>query len=315
MTPAITTATSCGLACWMARHETCRCSCGGANHGIMLSDDPDAKLVIPIRRRAHPLHRLQARPRMRRQPGTAPAATPWDAHRQAKTICKVYYGVPDHRSTTPSRRTWGPFPDAFAAPCAKAAWKKWPETARLRHPAGAGVDHGRDRTEGRRDRMTDATPEETLLAHACTLAAAADKDGTIMRDGDLVMYRLQANRGFVVMYAPRVQPQRRQVRRGARRASRVPLPPGTPRMTVRYTQTLGRIDSRGRSGKTMMDVVLVAAVMGIDSSEVACLECGRNPMDNPIEASAMVLFDHRGDVRTANRAMCLTCMHARKVTL
>ena len=32
----IETATTCGAACWYAREEVCRCSCHGANHGVLL---------------------------------------------------------------------------------------------------------------------------------------------------------------------------------------------------------------------------------------------------------------------------------------
>lgn len=32
---AILTGATCGDACWHAREEVCRCSCGGANHGIL----------------------------------------------------------------------------------------------------------------------------------------------------------------------------------------------------------------------------------------------------------------------------------------
>lgn len=34
---AILTGATCGEACWSAREEVCRCSCGGKNHGISLS--------------------------------------------------------------------------------------------------------------------------------------------------------------------------------------------------------------------------------------------------------------------------------------
>lgn len=34
---AITTGSTCGDGCWHAREEICRCSCGGANHGILLN--------------------------------------------------------------------------------------------------------------------------------------------------------------------------------------------------------------------------------------------------------------------------------------
>lgn len=31
----ILTGSTCGFACWEAREDVCRCSCGGANHGIL----------------------------------------------------------------------------------------------------------------------------------------------------------------------------------------------------------------------------------------------------------------------------------------
>lgn len=33
---AISTGSTCGDGCWHAREDVCRCSCGGANHGILL---------------------------------------------------------------------------------------------------------------------------------------------------------------------------------------------------------------------------------------------------------------------------------------
>ena len=36
---AYVTGTTCGWACWYARESTCRCSCGGAAHGVMLTSD------------------------------------------------------------------------------------------------------------------------------------------------------------------------------------------------------------------------------------------------------------------------------------
>ena len=35
---AILTSHTCGEACWHAREEVCRCSCGGVNHGCLLVD-------------------------------------------------------------------------------------------------------------------------------------------------------------------------------------------------------------------------------------------------------------------------------------
>jgi hypothetical protein len=36
---AIMTEATCGEACWSAKEEVCRCSCGGKNHGIYKTDD------------------------------------------------------------------------------------------------------------------------------------------------------------------------------------------------------------------------------------------------------------------------------------
>lgn len=33
------TTQSCGAACWYAKEPDCRCSCGGANHGLLLTQD------------------------------------------------------------------------------------------------------------------------------------------------------------------------------------------------------------------------------------------------------------------------------------
>ncbi|MBK9497279.1 MAG: hypothetical protein IPO08_22725 [Xanthomonadales bacterium] len=35
------TDTTCGEACWSARDDTCRCSCGGKNHGVLRTVDGD----------------------------------------------------------------------------------------------------------------------------------------------------------------------------------------------------------------------------------------------------------------------------------
>ena len=44
---AILTAQTCGEACWEAREDVCRCSCGGANHGILRT----ANGIQPVRSR------------------------------------------------------------------------------------------------------------------------------------------------------------------------------------------------------------------------------------------------------------------------
>ena len=36
---ALLTGATCGDACWHAREDICRCSCGGKNHGILLGTD------------------------------------------------------------------------------------------------------------------------------------------------------------------------------------------------------------------------------------------------------------------------------------
>ncbi len=35
---AVCTSQTCGVACWHAKEEVCRCSCGGKNHGCLLVD-------------------------------------------------------------------------------------------------------------------------------------------------------------------------------------------------------------------------------------------------------------------------------------
>ena len=44
---AVLTGSTCGDACWHAREEICRCSCGGKNHGILL----EANGEQPVRTR------------------------------------------------------------------------------------------------------------------------------------------------------------------------------------------------------------------------------------------------------------------------
>ena len=39
MLGAILTQATCAEACWHAREDVCRCSCGGANHGCLISPD------------------------------------------------------------------------------------------------------------------------------------------------------------------------------------------------------------------------------------------------------------------------------------
>jgi hypothetical protein len=49
---------TCSEACWFAREEVCRCSCGGKNHGILLSADgkkPQRTCLIHYKR-----YRLEA---------------------------------------------------------------------------------------------------------------------------------------------------------------------------------------------------------------------------------------------------------------
>ena len=39
----VLTDATCGTACWQAREKVCKCSCGGANHGVMKMDNGDGK--------------------------------------------------------------------------------------------------------------------------------------------------------------------------------------------------------------------------------------------------------------------------------
>ena len=45
---AVMTGSTCGDACWHAREEICRCSCGGANHGILNRGDTRPRRTCKI---------------------------------------------------------------------------------------------------------------------------------------------------------------------------------------------------------------------------------------------------------------------------
>ena len=50
------TSTTCGFACWEAREEVCRCSCGGRNHGILRDGGEMPKRTCKIKGFWYELH-------------------------------------------------------------------------------------------------------------------------------------------------------------------------------------------------------------------------------------------------------------------
>lgn len=46
---AILTDATCGATCWYAKEDTCRCSCGGKNHGALLDpDNPQPERIVTM---------------------------------------------------------------------------------------------------------------------------------------------------------------------------------------------------------------------------------------------------------------------------
>lgn len=64
---AILTESSCGLACWHAQEDVCRCSCGGKNHGIMAHGGKQPERQCKIAGKWHKLAAVGAEGDIRRQ--------------------------------------------------------------------------------------------------------------------------------------------------------------------------------------------------------------------------------------------------------
>ncbi len=105
---AILTGTTCGEACWHAREEICRCSCGGKNHGCLRTQDGEQ----PVRTCKIDGERFELR-------GVG------DVEREAIDLNKAA-GIQYHYAHT-AREHYGYKPAALIRPASKAQLDRWPE--------------------------------------------------------------------------------------------------------------------------------------------------------------------------------------------
>lgn len=146
---------TCGLACWTAKQEICRCACGGKNHGILRDADITAGNV-PVRKRriGTTVYRLAHVVKI------PDRDTPREEARQqgwmgSERLCERYG---EKWPRTPTARTYR-FPKAFYSLVSKAAWEKWPETMHFdRRPYIVWVRD--DITDDVSDLMHDEKQEE-----------------------------------------------------------------------------------------------------------------------------------------------------------
>lgn len=91
---AIFTDATCGAACWYAKEETCRCSCGGKNHGCLL--DPDNETPERIVKIDGERYRLEAVGRYNEINNLAYNALLRLGWREIKTMVTYGDGTPYH---------------------------------------------------------------------------------------------------------------------------------------------------------------------------------------------------------------------------
>lgn len=122
---------TCGLACWMAKEEKCKCSCGGVNHGILKGHAQIGANDVPVRKRriGTTIYRLSNVVTV--QPANQPAdfysTDKWKDYGwyAAEQLCRRY-GMTGWLSVPNARNKQTPM--AFFVRATKAAWPKWPET-------------------------------------------------------------------------------------------------------------------------------------------------------------------------------------------
>ena len=107
----IMTATTCGFACWQAREDVCRCSCGGVNHGIHRRGGTATRTCKAGRARYELVAVVAAKDK---------------PYRMAAELVKELGGKRQHSYTM--RPNWGPPPLVAIQPATKAQ-QKWPEVA------------------------------------------------------------------------------------------------------------------------------------------------------------------------------------------
>lgn len=117
MATAILTGHTCGEACWAAREDVCRCSCGGVNHGVLR----DANGIRPVRTRRVDNHWYELEAVV---PGYRAAMDYVRAANDAEgRPFQVSYAI---------RPSWGPAPVLAICTATKAQVKAWPELTSFR---------------------------------------------------------------------------------------------------------------------------------------------------------------------------------------
>ncbi len=108
MIEAILTEQTCGEACWHAREDVCRCSCGGKNHGCLRSADGER----PVRTCRIDGVRYELR-------GVG------NVEKEAQRL-NAEAGIRYHYAHT-ARKHYGYTPVALMRSATKAQMEKWPE--------------------------------------------------------------------------------------------------------------------------------------------------------------------------------------------
>ena len=121
------TIATCNIACWMAREEDCRCSCGGVGHGVLLAGGEQPRRNRLIKGKRYVL---------------AAVTTGWDDpfrdwYRAERASILEAFGVAygsGSRQFLPDRFT-------VSALASESQSRTWPEAGRAEHIRWAGTAH------------------------------------------------------------------------------------------------------------------------------------------------------------------------------
>ncbi len=112
------TGSTCGDACWHAREDVCRCSCGGRNHGCLLQNGAEQP-----RRMA----KIDGQPCTLLAVGLNDASTAFTLDAQAQEIHRAA-GIMFANAHT-ARQHYGYSPLVYLRPATAAQIARWPELA------------------------------------------------------------------------------------------------------------------------------------------------------------------------------------------
>ena len=128
MLAAILTGQTCGEACWEAREDVCRCSCGGVNHGV-LRDATGG--VRPVRTRKINGH-FYALARVEPHGGSASVVTMRPMEDLAKTIERAVLAAGVYKYWQLARSDTPIVYPCFLKTVSYAEVQRWPELAAWR---------------------------------------------------------------------------------------------------------------------------------------------------------------------------------------